>query len=148
MNPLYPDLSAYEFSTNGGTTYQPVTTNPIAIGSKLLAIGDLLVRVKAMPSVSFAGLPLLNVNAYNNLATALKHTETSNLVIYPNPANDFITISGARNARIVISDLKGRMLLNVEAGSNQIDIRSLAKGIYVLKVQSEDKQVVGKLVKE
>ena len=102
-----------------------------------------------MPSLNFAGLPLQNVSAYNSVQTALKNTETASFVIYPNPANDFITISGATNARIVISDLKGRMLLNVQAGSsNQIDIRSLAKGIYVLKVQSEDKQVVGKLVKE
>ncbi|MEI6753956.1 MAG: LamG-like jellyroll fold domain-containing protein [Paludibacter sp.] len=148
LNPLYPDLSAYEFSVDYGTTFQPVTTNPITIGSQVLAAGDLSVRVKAVPSVSFAGLPLQNVSAYNSVATALKNTETSNLVIYPNPANDFITIRGATNARVAIYDLKGRMLLNVQAGSNQIDIRSLAKGIYVLKVQSEDKHVVGKLVKE
>ncbi|MEI6753955.1 MAG: LamG-like jellyroll fold domain-containing protein [Paludibacter sp.] len=148
LNPLYPDLSAYEFSEDNGTTFQTVTTNPIAIGSQILAAGDLSVRVKAVPSLNFAGLSLQNVSAYNSVQTALKNTETADFVIYPNPANDFITISGATNARIVISDLKGRMLLNVQAGSNQIDIRSLAKGIYVLKVQSEDKQVVGKLVKE
>ena len=101
-----------------------------------------------MPSVSFAGLPLQNVSAYNSVQTALKNTETSSFVIYPNPANDFITISGATNSRVAIYDLKGRLMLNKQVNGKPIDIRSLAKGIYLLKVMSEDKQMVGKLVKE
>ncbi len=148
LNPLYSDLSAYEFSIDGGKTYQTVASNPITIGNQVIAVGDLSVRVKAVPTVSFAGLPLQNASAYSNMPTSFKNTEVSNLCIYPNPTKDYFMISCAAKTHVAIYDLKGRMLLNELANGKPIDIRSLAKGIYVLKVQSEGKQVVGKLVKE
>jgi len=148
LNPNYTDLSAYEFSVDYGTTFQTVTSNPIAIGSLVLAVGDLSVRVKAVPSVNFAGLPLQNANAYNNVTTAIKNTKSSNVVIYPNPANDFIVINVATNSRVAIYDLKGKLLLKEQTNDKPIDIRSLVKGIYVVKVVNEDRQMVGKLVKK
>jgi len=148
LNPIYPNLWDYEFSTDGGTTYQILSENPITIGNQVLAAGNLTVRVAAVASVNFAGLPLQNVSAYNSVATALKNTETSDFAIYPNPATNYISVSGAVNSRVAIYDLKGRLLLNEQLSGKSIDIRNLAKGIYVVKVVSEDKQVVGKLVKE
>ena len=148
LNPIYPNLWDYEFSTDGGTTYQILSENPITIGSQALAAGSMSVRVAAVASVNFAGLPLQNVSAYNSVATALKNTETSDFAIYPNPATDYISVSGAVNSHIAIYDLKGRMLLNEQADGKSIDIHNLAKGIYVVKVVSEYKQKIGKLVKE
>ena len=148
LNPSYLNLSAYEYSTDGGATYQQITTNPISIGSQQLVAGNLSVRVKAIAGVNFAGLPLQNVSAYNIVTTTLKNTESSNFNIIPNPANDYISVSGLINSRVAIYDLKGRLLLNEQANGKPIDIRNLAKGIYVVKVVSEDNQMIGKLMKE
>ena len=45
--PGYADLSDYEFSTDGGATWSPVTANPQPIGDGLYAAGDVRVRVAA-----------------------------------------------------------------------------------------------------
>lgn len=63
-NPLYPDLSDYEFTLNGGTSWAVLTAKPIAVGDVNKAIGQVGVRVKAVggdnPSAG-----LFNATAFN-----------------------------------------------------------------------------------
>jgi hypothetical protein len=68
------------------------------------------------------------------------------LVIYPNPATDWITISGLPvNAEIQITDLTGKLLVTTKASTNltTIDISRFPQGVYVLR----SAQVVKKIVK-
>ncbi|MDI9535712.1 MAG: T9SS type A sorting domain-containing protein, partial [Bacteroidota bacterium] len=59
--------------------------------------------------------------------------------VYPNPANDFVTVANAENANIVIVNMLGEVVANVNnASSNQnIDISKLANGTYFVKVDGE-----------
>lgn len=71
------------------------------------------------------------VNVENNIAAAIS--------VYPNPANNVITVANAENANIVIVNMLGEVVANVNnASSNQnIDISKLANGTYFVKVDGE-----------
>src|SRR5690606_13608126 len=61
------------------------------------------------------------------------------LEIYPNPASDVINVYNTRTGdRIVLSDITGRSVFSVVSSgvtpSEQIDVRFLNPGIYILKV--------------
>ncbi|MEK3884848.1 PA14 domain-containing protein [Paenibacillus sp. PL2-23] len=59
--PGFDALSDYEFTLDGGSTWEPVTVNPLPIGDVAHAIGQIGVRVKADEGVGReAGLPLWN----------------------------------------------------------------------------------------
>ncbi|MDQ1266876.1 MAG: hypothetical protein QG635_2029 [Bacteroidota bacterium] len=61
----------------------------------------------------------------------------SEMRIIPNPATDFIHISGIESSEIVsIYSIEG---IKVLEGTNneRIDVSSLSKGIYIIKVQNK-----------
>lgn len=65
---------------------------------------------------------------------------SSKISVYPNPANDFIKISTNEEITgVEIYNLIGKKVISASSLSdNRIDTSNLAKGIYVLKVMSND----------
>lgn len=75
-------------------------------------------------------------------------SEFSQLTLFPNPADDFLFFKGLQDSRsylVSIIDLQGHVLLSVK--SSELDIRSLAPGIYILRISSEKGQVFRRFVK-
>jgi hypothetical protein len=69
----------------------------------------------------------LNINVF----------EESNISIYPNPADDVLNIeSKYDNLSYELFDVTGKLILNFQ--ENQIRIGHLSRGIYLLKVKSEN----------
>ena len=67
--------------------------------------------------------------------------------IYPNPANNYLTITSQINGikNIAIYDILGKQVLNTIA-SERIDISSLANGVYIVKITQNEFSVTKKLV--
>jgi hypothetical protein len=88
------------------------------------------------------------------LTSAINEIETVNFKIYPNPAKDLINISGITEFdNVQIWDLFGRMVETLRATSLQdgvqtIDISTLPKGIYLVKIYTDKGSVVNKIVKK
>jgi len=59
--------------------------------------------------------------------------------VYPNPANNVITVANAENTSIVITNVLGEVVANINnATSNQtIDISNLANGTYFVRVNGD-----------
>jgi hypothetical protein len=73
--------------------------------------------------------------------------------IYPNPANNRVTIEiplQTEDAIISIYNITGQLLLkqSLQQSQTEISISSLAKGIYIIKVSSADGIAVKKFIKE
>jgi len=68
--------------------------------------------------------------------------------IYPNPANDNIIIEAPQKSQIEILNIQGQLIKSIATNNNKtiVDISALAKGIYMVKVQSENGVVNKKLV--
>lgn len=71
--------------------------------------------------------------------------------MYPNPTQDVVNLEiiGDSIQSLRLSDLKGSLLFSTEdlnSSSAQIDIRSLAAGIYLVRIESDKTTTVKKLV--
>lgn len=58
--------------------------------------------------------------------------------VFPNPAHEMLNVSVSEDASVQLLDITGKQILvekNILAGEvHQLDVRTLAKGVYVLKV--------------
>jgi hypothetical protein len=68
--------------------------------------------------------------------------------IYPNPANDHITIAGLKtdvgNYTVMIYDIAGRAVIPVqEVQNNSIDVSSLGNGVYLVQLKNVKGELLG-----
>jgi hypothetical protein len=78
-------------------------------------------------------------------------TRNPALYIYPNPANDRVYIQtqyGWEIAEIQLLDIAGKLIETFGAGTNKIDLQGMAPGIYMIKIQTNQGQMVERLVKK
>jgi hypothetical protein len=80
-------------------------------------------------------------------------TESKFFTVYPNPANDRITIEGsvlAENPIFTIFNINGKKVFERQIShcKKQIDISALKPGVYFVKLKNEKMIEVKKLVKE
>jgi len=69
--------------------------------------------------------------------------------ISPNPAKDFIRVSGARSrAYVSITDAVGREVLHSSYFENEtvLDVRYLNEGLYILKIENSGSQIQRKIL--
>ena len=71
----------------------------------------------------------------------------SDVVIYPNPASDKITVVGRELNfnEIVVVDLKGKMILTTQ--QNTINVSDFSTGIYFIKLIVDEKVITKKFIK-
>jgi hypothetical protein len=79
----------------------------------------------------------------------INNTE-NNIAIYPSPATDNLTIESLQKLEIEILNIQGQIILqqSIPQGKTDIDISGLAKGIYILRLKSNDKSTLTKIIKE
>ena len=82
----------------------------------------------------------------------LEHNQSiSEFYLYPNPANDILTIeTPQKGSQIEILSIHGQLLLKQELkqAKTEIDISAFAKGVYAVRISNGEKVGVKKLVKE
>lgn len=92
-------------------------------------------------------IPIYKAKFYYSeiIQTDISSNKIVNLVIYPNPANEFITVSCGtnwQNMNLKINDIYGKLVLceNVP-GRSRISIKHLSKGIYISQILINDEIV-------
>jgi hypothetical protein len=80
----------------------------------------------------------------------IQETVEPAVLVYPNPATDYIVIDNADKADITISDLSGRIVHRQTAVGNKenIPVASLVQGIYIVTVQANNYTIVNKFIKK
>lgn len=76
--------------------------------------------------------------------------KASSLLIFPNPAQNFVQLELPGPGRIVITSMTGQNVYHEEciAGQAHLDIKQLQKGIYLVRFESSEGVRTGKLVKD
>jgi hypothetical protein len=75
--------------------------------------------------------------------------DSEKIKIHPNPASDIIFVDGlSENARVSIFTIDGKKLFMTNQNTNPIDIRSLSKGMYFIKFETVNGNIIKKFVKE
>ena len=117
-----------------------------------LQIGDIINGEQAHILFDY-NLPIIT-NATATEVIELLNTpqySTSTVKLYPNPATDKLYISTANNTdiqKVTIYNLQGRQLLSAENVSAAVDISSLAKGLYIVSVKTENGTTSRKFIKQ
>ncbi len=85
------------------------------------------------------------------LLSSIDNKSLTDVLLYPNPVNDFLTIKLPyyTNAEASIYNILGKKIMNKSFSgvSNQIDISNLKSGIYLVNITSENSSVTKKVVK-
>lgn len=116
------------YVTCDGTANNMKVHDPIAIGEKF--------TLPALSVVTFVGS--------KENADAIEKTETSNILIYPNPVIDELYLTNVSDFSVAcIYDLAGKSLLSytLEGRDATISLSSLPTGTYILKLGNGKKQV-------
>ncbi|MBL0341998.1 MAG: T9SS type A sorting domain-containing protein [Bacteroidetes bacterium] len=110
------------------------------------------VTVRAINNCGQSGTKVLNVNINCRLSSAV----SPDFSIFPNPASELTTVSFESAAdgfsSIQLLDLSGRVVFDKQVatrkGSNQLEInlKSIIKGTYIVKVESISNQSIGRVV--
>jgi hypothetical protein len=67
--------------------------------------------------------------------------------IYPNPASNIINIKGVTlGSKLSIYNVLGKLVLS-KTTSNEIDLERLNRGVYIIKIRSQNNEVVRKFIK-
>ena len=87
-----------------------------------------------------------------DLTTATEEVvQSSGILLWPNPANDRLNISGSTAERIAVIDLQGRTVLthaNNGAALVDLNISSLAPGSYIVRSLDTNGGTLGRFIKE
>lgn len=99
-------------------------------------------------TVGFSGFFVSTTNDVLG-TTNVKATEVS---IYPNPAKTNVTIQLGQNnkGKVAIYDLSGRVVKTSELtqGASEINVSNLPKGVYIFKIETGNKTITKKAIKE
>ena len=73
---------------------------------------------------------------------------SENVKVFPNPTNHMITVSGLKNKRcqLALMSLNGRTVKKQSNNNNTLNIESISKGVYVLKIETSTGKVVFKKI--
>ena len=84
------------------------------------------------------------------MTTAIPTITNASINLYPNPITESFQISGLEGVgAMTISDLNGKTILSKQVISNEsISVGTLPKGIYILKVITNEGTVVREVVKK
>ncbi|MFM2587854.1 DUF1566 domain-containing protein [Vibrio sp. TBV020] len=133
-------LSSYEYSLNGGSTWQVVNQKPINVGSGNIAKGDVQVRVAANANKSIAaGTALVSAQAYTN--TQIPPAATSLTVNDAQNTFDWVWATGFTSADdYEYSVDNGSSWAAVTAKPQMVGDIAIAAGALKLRVKGDDLQ--------
>jgi len=81
-------------------------------------------------------------------SVAVKETKNPTVLIYPNPAQDRVFISGiTEKSQLAIYDISGKLVLKQTISSEQaINVNHLKSGIYLINIRNKNHNITKKLV--
>ena len=115
------------------------------------AIGDVIPNTA---NIYFDFNPAIVTNTFlTEFVSVLKVDSFLNnqTIIYPNPTSNVLNIESKTNiSNIEIIDINGRSLLSkpLDSNSTSINVESLSKGVYFVKVSNEKGNFVQKFIKK
>ncbi|MGR7811788.1 LamG-like jellyroll fold domain-containing protein [Lacinutrix undariae] len=149
----YPEGVQWESLSDGFTDPEVsgATTNTLTFsGEGLSIINEFKFRVVINGSTSCETIS--NEVEITETTLGLVSNELENVKIFPNPTHNTVSIAlpNAEDTKISVYDLNGRLLLQQSHTSAQININlaTYAVGVYLLKVETNNSEVIKRVIKQ
>ena len=62
------------------------------------------------------------------------------MLVYPNPAKDFVKIEGMQTAEVQVYNALGQLVKTVR-GTNEVDLSGLVEGVYLVRIMDKEGKV-------
>jgi O-glycosyl hydrolase len=115
-------------------------------------VADILAPTNGKFTTSIEPMSITTFVIPLNVITGMKPgiDKANDIHIFPNPVTDKLTIQSIQKSTIEILNIQGQTIRQqqIQQGKTDIDISSLAKGVYILRLCCDDKTEVTKIVKE
>jgi hypothetical protein len=124
-------------------TFNPIMENWITLDIPLtnfvnLASNNHIAQLIFSGNPSGSGVVYVDNVLFHNVVTGIDETSQEILHVYPNPANDFLNITGTTEMeRLSIFDVSGKLVQSTELteNANKCNISMLNQGAYLLVAQ-------------
>lgn len=127
---LIQSLNITNTSYTGASEYIVEVPNTVPSTARLAIYTDTGNLIYYYDDISWAPTVSLGVNEISS-----KH----DIVIYPNPFTDIITISGDIQLQsVVVYDLSGKMIKEFKGAEKTISLHSLISGVYMVKLNMKN----------
>ena len=115
--------------------------------SNLEGSQNYFVEVASVENINSLASEVKNAT-FTTKSTVSINNLSKNINIYPNPAQDFITINVPTNSRIDILDISGKVLISkiISNDNQRINIKELNSGIYLMNINSNNNTFKTKFV--
>ena len=114
-----PELDCYENFLNW-------SSNDVEVVNELLSVTTFTMPAKDV-TIEAIFIPIIGVNK----------NDMDKITIYPNPAKEYITITGIANAAYVITNVAGATVQSGVLNGESIFIGSLERGFYLIKTETQ-----------
>jgi len=130
------------FTSNCLNEINPAKT---VVNVKFMQVGTEINKSDITSAVAYlngekVGVTILDGTSVNEIRTN----------VYPNPANDVMFISVSEDAIVQIIDMSGKLVVNqlnvIANETNEISLKGIADGVYLVKVYNNEKSSYKKLV--
>jgi len=139
-----------------GLTFPPIVSSDYAVVWLNASTGDSISSAQgnftegtlSLESPDFT-IDLLGIIRLKNVVTGIPSTETPNASwrVYPNPANDKLTVQGVNGKfELFVYSSDGKLVLQDVCSNKNINISHLLKGIYIVKVVANNRIVFEKKI--
>lgn len=84
----------------------------------------------------------------DNCVLGIEENQISETIIFPNPTSGKLEISGITQGVATITDTSGRIVKTTSFTSPTLDISELSQGMYFVSIQSGDKSIIKRIIKQ
>lgn len=113
-----------------------------------IAIGETIIGGYNGDNLSFFNGILFSEN---KISTSNSSQKESSLKLYPNPVDDVMIIDGIDIAdvnNVKVYDLTGKLVKNLKIKTNQIEVKNIPQGVYILIIQTVTLTYQEKIIKK
>ena len=87
---------------------------------------------------------MVYVNVLHNTTSGINQLANNNIKIYPNPANNKITIDANDILDVKLFDVLGKQITATK--TNDVDVSNLNEGVYFIQVQTKQNTTTQKII--
>ena len=108
-------------------------------------VGDFIVTLTATNSCGNN----ITTDTVNITVVNIDEITDNTVNVYPNPANNYIRITSENSFNsISINSIDGKEIAHYNSNSGIIDVSNIEKGVYILKINAEHKNIIKRIIIE
>ena len=104
-------------------------------------------EIEVMKNYISARLEWMDANMFGECRpSSTSDFEAEKLQVFPNPSNGIVNLINLKLERIEVFDVAGKLILQTNSDSNQIDLSNYHNGVYFLKIETHSGNFITKRI--